>query len=126
MSIFDSLFFSVFRSSKTQFKKHSNTIGVIYITILQSSIVLLLGAFFAAFFSQMKVNMMSSTKAWVLFALTCVIIYFKNWIQYTGKKRNILNAKRTKSKSQHYALWVVLLLPIGCILLSILLLKSFS
>ena len=126
MSVFDSLFFSVFRSSKTKFKKYSNTIGVIYISILQSSIILLLGAFFAAFFNQMKVNMMSATKAWILFGLTCLILYFKNWIQYTGKKRNILNAKRTRSKSQHYALWIVLLLPLGCILLSLLLLKSFS
>ena len=126
MSVFDSLFFSVFHSSKNAFKKHSSTISVIYITILQSSIILLLGAFFGAFFNHMKVSMMSSTKAWILFGLSCVIVYFKNWIQYTGKKRNILNAKRTKSKSQHYALWIILILPIGCILLSILLLKSFS
>ena len=126
MSVFDSLFFSVFQSSKTRFKKRSNAIGVLYITILQSSIILLLGAFFAAFFSQMKVNMMSSTKAWVLFGLTCLIVYFKNWIQYTGKKRNILNAKRTRTKTNNYSLGVIILLPLGCILLSILLLKSFS
>ncbi|OUR91666.1 hypothetical protein A9Q87_10200 [Flavobacteriales bacterium 34_180_T64] len=126
MSVFDSLFFSIIQSTKTRFKKRSNTMGVLYITILQSSIILLLGAFFAAFFNQMNVSMMSATKAWVLFGLTCLIVYFKNWIQYTGKKRNILNAKRTKTKTSHYSVWVIVILPLGCILLSILLLKSVS
>jgi len=86
---------------------------------------LLLGAFFSAFLNQMKVNTMSSTKAWILFSIACVIIYFKNWVQFTGKKRSVLNAKMTKSKSHQYAIWILILLPIGCIALAILLLKSF-
>jgi hypothetical protein len=123
MNLFDSIFFSFFNHSKKRFKKHFNGISVFYITLLQSSVLLLLGIFFSEFFTQMKVNTMSSTKAWALFIITALIIYFKNWMQSSGKKRIILKAKMTKNKSQDYNFWVLCLLPLGCIFLSILLLK---
>lgn len=71
----------------------------------------------------MKVNTMSSTKAWTLFIITTLILYFKNWMQSSGKKRLVLKAKMNKNKSQDYNFWVLCLLPIACIFLSVLLLK---
>ncbi len=123
MSIFDQFVLSVFKYYKTRFKRKANTIAVFYISVLQSSILLLLGVFFAEFFKQMRVETMSSTKAWTLFFIASIIIYFKNWMSYSGKKRKVLNAKQTKRKSLQYSIWVLWLLPLGCIVLSIILLR---
>lgn len=123
MSIFDQFVLSVFKFYKPRFKRKANAIAVFYITVLQASILLLLGVFFAAFFAQMHVDTMSSSKAWTLFGLAVAFIYFKNWMGYSGKKRNILNAKNTKRKSQHYSIWILWLLPLGCITLAVLLNK---
>jgi len=121
MSVFDQFVISVFNYYKAKFKRKANAIAIFYISLLQSSIILLLGVFFAAFFKQMNVETMSSSKAWTIFVLISVFIYFKNWMGYSGKKRNILNAKNTKRKSQQHSIWVLWLLPIGCIALAVLL-----
>jgi len=123
MSIFDQFVLSVFKFYKPRFKRKANTIAVFYISLLQASIILLLGVFFAAFFAQMHVETMSSSKAWTLFGMAGAFIYFKNWMSYSGKKRNILNAKNTKRKSQQHSIWILWLLPIGCIALTVLLYK---
>lgn len=123
MSVFDALYFSVFNHAKKRFKKRVNTISLLYVTILQCALILLLGVFFSEFLNQMKVNTMSATKAWTLFIIVCTVIYFKNWMQYSGKKRNILRAQKNSIKSKDFSVFTLLLLPIGIIVLSILLLK---
>ncbi|RKE98674.1 hypothetical protein [Ichthyenterobacterium magnum] len=125
MILSDQFFFSVFNHYKTRYKKHANTIAIAYITLLQSSLVLLLGVFFSVFLKQMNTTTMSSTKAWVLFFLTVLVIYFKNWLKYSGKTRKILNAKANKSKSQGFNIFALFLLPFGLIFIALLLLKSF-
>ncbi|WP_425076568.1 hypothetical protein [Psychroserpens sp. S379A] len=124
MTTFDIFFFSIFSHYKTRFKQKANTIAVFYISVLQIALLFLLGSFFAVFLSQMNVATMSSSKAWTLFIIASVIIYFKNWIQYSGKKRKVLNAKTNKSKSKLYSIWLLWLLPIACIGLSIIILKA--
>ncbi len=125
MTIFDQLAISIFNHYKPRLKRKANTITVFYITLLQGSILLLLGVFFSEFFNQMKVNTMSSSNAWTLFVIAVVIIYFKNWMVYSGKRRLVLNAKSNKKKHTSYNVWVLWLLPFGCIALSILLLNKF-
>ncbi len=123
MSIFDSLFFNVFNHYKAKHKKRSITFAVLYLTLLQLSIILVLGVFFAAFFNQMNIDTMSSDKGWALFIVTSFIVYFKNWIQNSGRKRSVMNAKLSKRKSRHYNIWLLWLLPICLIALSILLMQ---
>ena len=123
MTVFDQFVLSVFNHYKPVFKTKANIIAVVYISLLQSSILLLLGVFFAAFFQQMKVSTMSSDKAWILFGVSVIGIYFKNWINYSGKKRTLLNAKRTKQKHTNYNVWILWLIPLACISLAILLLQ---
>lgn len=123
MSLFDQFFFNVFNHYKAKYKKRSITFAVLYITILQMSIILVLGVFFAAFFIQMNVETISSEKAWILFVITSCIIYFKNWIQFSGRKRSVMNAKLSKRKSKHFNIWLLWLLPVSCIALSILLMQ---
>jgi len=115
----------MFKYYKPKFKDKAKVISLVYIHFLQASLVLLLGVFFSIFLSQMNVDTMSSTKAWSLFVIAIVILYFKNWMSYSGRKRRVLNAKFTKKKAQNYSIWILWLLPFGCIILSILLLQKF-
>ena len=124
MTVFDQLALSIFNFYKPRFKQKANAIAVFYLSLLQSSIVLVLGVFFAAFFRQMKVDTMSSSKAWTLFVIVVIIIYFKNWMSFSGKKRLRLNAKRTKQKTHQHNIWVLWLLPPACIALAFLLLTK--
>ncbi|WP_283636354.1 hypothetical protein [Aquaticitalea lipolytica] len=124
MSFFDTLFFNVFNYYKnSRFKKSAINIALYYITIVQGSLLLLLGVFFSEFFNQMNVITMSSIKAWTLYVIAVVILLFKNWIQYSGKRRNILNAKQKRKSG--YSIWTLWLIPIICVFLSILMLKVF-
>jgi len=118
MSIFDSLFFNVFKHYKDAKSKKANQIATVYISILQCALVLVLGVFFAGFFKQMNMETMSQDKAWVLFIMVSVFIFFKNWMQYAGRKRKVLNAKMLKKKSANYSIYLLWLLPIACILLA--------
>ncbi len=112
MSTFDALFFHFFQYYKSKKSKKANSIATFYLTLLQSSLLLLLGVFFAGFFKQMHVQTMSSVKAWTLFGLVVIFLYFKNWIQYSGKKRKVLNAKVLKNRKLHYNIWLLWLLPV--------------
>lgn len=115
MNLFDILFYNMFSQYKTKYKQKANNIAVTYVTLFQVTLILLLGVFFAGFFKQMNMVTMSSTKAWTLFVLISVFIYFKNWMQYTGKKRMMINAKMNKKKTDHYSLWLLWLLPIAAL-----------
>ncbi|MDO5988200.1 hypothetical protein Q4Q39_12365 [Flavivirga amylovorans] len=115
MNLFDILFYNIFSQYKTKYKQKANNIAITYVTLLQVSLLLLLGVFFAGFFKQMNMVTMSSTKAWTLFALMAVFLYFKNWMQYTGKKRMMINAKMNKKRSQNYSIWLLWFLPIAAL-----------
>ena len=118
MTLFDKFFFSVFKYYKDAQNKKANTIATVYISVLQSALILLFGVFFAGFFKQMNVNTLSQDKAITLFVLVCVFIFFKNWMQYAGRKRKVLNAKMLKSKSLGYNIWLIWLIPLVCLGLS--------
>jgi len=124
MTIFDEFVISVFNYYKTRFKRKANVIAIFYVSVLQSSLVLLLGIFFAKFLRQMKVDTMSASKAWTLFIIASLIIYFINWLGYSGKKRRVLNAKQIARKSTNHSIWVLWLLPLGTIALAMLILKK--
>ena len=116
MTAFDTLFFHFFQHYKTKKSKKASSIATFYVTVLQCSLLLLLGVFFAKFFKQMHVDTMSAGKAWTLFVLTAIFIYFKNWMQYGGTKLKVRNAKRLKNKKltyNIYALWVLPLVILG-------------
>ena len=125
MTLFDQFALNVFNYCKPRFKRKANAIAVFYLSLLQCSMLLLLGVFFSEFFSQMKVEMMSSSNAWTMFTIAVVLIYFKNWMTFTGKKRLLLNAKSNKKKSSSYNVWVLWLIPLGFIAISLMLLNKF-
>lgn len=124
MTLFDQLFFNSFNHYKRgTYKKKANSIAIVYITIVQASFLLVLGVFFAEFFHQMHVSTMSATKAWILYALACLLLYFINWIQYSGKKRKIMNANQ--KKKSNYGIWTLWLIPSVALFLAMLFLRFF-
>tara|TARA_B110000483_G_scaffold46212_1_gene57702 strand:- start:4847 stop:5224 length:378 start_codon:yes stop_codon:yes gene_type:complete len=124
MNYFNQLYFTVFSRFKGRFKHKANTIALYYISVVEMALLLLLGVFFVKFLDQMKVVVMSGANAWLLFIITAVIIYFKNWISYSGRKRRVLNAKLSIKKDLEYSLFLLLAFPIGIIGLSFLILKA--
>lgn len=124
MTTFDSLFFHFFQHYKAKKNKKANTIATFYVTLLQCSLLLLLGVFFAGFFRQMHVATMSAPKAWTLFVLVAVVTYFKNWMQYGGRKRKVLNAKILKKKKLTYSMGLLWLTPIAILALTLVLLQA--
>jgi hypothetical protein len=124
MTVFDSLFFNVFKHYKDAKSKKANQYATMYISILQCAILFVLGVFFAGFFNQMHINTISQDKAWLLFILISVFIFFKNWIQYAGKKRKVLNAKMLKNKSANYSIFMLWLLPVACVVLALVILQA--
>ncbi|MGB5417473.1 hypothetical protein [Algibacter sp.] len=113
MTTFDALFFHFFQHYKTKKSKKANNIATFYVTVLQCCLLLLLGVFFAGFFRQMHVVTMDAPKAWTLFVLVAIFLYFKNWMQYGGRKRKVLNAKMLKKKKLSYNIWLLWLLPVA-------------
>lgn len=125
MNSFDILFYNVFTFFKPKYKQKSINIAVVYIAVLQTALVLLLGTFFAKFFNQMNMTTMSSDKAWAVFVLISIFLLFKNWMQYTGKRRMMINAKMTKKVHTSYSIWLLMFLPICIFVLTLILFKAF-
>lgn len=124
MTIFDKIFFFIFTHFKATYKKKANTIALVYTSVLQIALLFLLGCFFAAFFSQMHVDVMSEEKAWIVFVLLSLGLYFKNWISYNGNTRRVMNAKLTKKKSQKYNITLLVALPFICLAMGFLFLQA--
>jgi hypothetical protein len=121
MEQFDNLFFSVFQFYKTKHKTKANDIALFYILMLQSSVLLLLGTFFMLFFSGMNVDVLSISKAWILYVVIVIALLFRNWIYYTGKKRKVLNTKLNNTAATNVlVLWII---PLACFALAILLMQ---
>ncbi|AUS04725.1 hypothetical protein [Pseudotamlana carrageenivorans] len=124
MTTFDKLFFHFFQYYKSKKSKKANDIATFYVSFLQCSLLLLLGVFFSGFFKQMNVQTMSASKAWILFVLVVIFIYFKNWMQYGGRKRKIRNVKMLKNKKLDYNIWVLWFLPVVVLGLTLVLFQA--
>ena len=93
------------------------------VTLTFSRTLLFLGVFFSEFFKQMRLTTLTNNEVWLIYFLGIIGLYFMNWIQYSGRKRNIRRANLSKSKSEHRSIVILWLIPILCILLSIIFLK---
>jgi ABC-type multidrug transport system fused ATPase/permease subunit len=104
MNYFNQLYLTVFNRFKASLKQKANTIALFYVSIVEIAIMLLLGTFFIKFLDQMKVVVM-------------------NGLNYSGRKRLILNAKLSKRKDLEYSLFILISLPFGLFGLSLMMLK---
>ena len=65
------------------------------------------GRFFMKFSKQMKMNFLTTPNSWLLFVGITMVVLFKNWVGYSGKKRSILFSKASKPGAKHSLLWLV-------------------
>tara|TARA_B100000768_G_scaffold31445_1_gene29913 strand:- start:5327 stop:5704 length:378 start_codon:yes stop_codon:yes gene_type:complete len=124
MSYFNKLYLTVFSRFKSRFKQKANTIALFYVSLVEIGLTLLIGVFFIKFLDQMKVVIMSGSNAWLLFIMTALFVHFKNWVNFSGRKRRVLNAKLSNKKELQYSLFILIVLPLGIIGLSLLMLKA--
>ena len=124
MNYFNQLYITVFSRFKGRFKQKANTIALYYISVVEIALLLLIGVFFNKFLDQMKVVFMTGADAWLLFIMTAVFIHFKNWVNYSGRKRRVLNAKLSSKKGLEYSSFLLIVLPIGIVGLSLLMIKA--
>ena len=123
MNYFNHLYLTVFNRFKARLKQKANTIALFYVSIVEIEVVLLVGIFFIKFLDQMNVVIMNGANAWLLFIIASLFIHFKNWLNYSGRKRLILNAKLSKRKDLDYSLFILISLPFGLLGLSLMILK---
>ncbi|MDG1042302.1 MAG: hypothetical protein P8O96_05580 [Flavobacteriaceae bacterium] len=124
MNFFDQLYLTIFNRFKGRYKQKANTIALYYTSGLQIALLFLGGVFFIKFLEQMKVVVMSSSNTGLLFVMTAVVLHFKNWVSYSGRKRRVLNAKLSKKKDLGYSMLTLVALPVAIIALSILFYKA--
>ena len=124
MNFFDQLYLTIFNRFKGRYKHKANTIALYYTSGLQIALLFLGGVFFIKFLEQMKVVVMSSSNTGLLFVMTAVVLHFKNWVSYSGRKRRVLNAKLSKKKDLGYSMLTFVVLPVAIISLSILFYKA--
>ena len=124
MSYFNKLYLTVFSRFKSRFKQKANTIALFYVSLVEIGLTLLIGVFFIKFLDQMKVVIMSGSNAWLLFIMTALFVHFKNWVNFSGRKRRVLNAKLSNKKELQYSLFILIVLPLAIIGLSLLMLKA--
>jgi len=72
----------------------------------------------------MNMTTMSQDKAIVIFILVSIFIFFKNWMQYAGQKRKVLNAKMLRKKTATYSIFMLWLLPVASIVLAIIIYQA--
>ncbi len=117
----DQFYITIFNHYKKKFGKKSLSIALFYINFLELALLLVIGLFFMAFATQMKLTVMSLHKFWILFSIVSLFIIFKNWMRFNGKRRNVLNAKLKAKKTSILLIW---LLPIGCLTLAFVLFQA--
>ncbi|MDG1014430.1 MAG: hypothetical protein P8O09_04375 [Flavobacteriaceae bacterium] len=123
MNYFNRLYLTTFNRFKARFRQKANTIALFYVSIVEIAITLLLGIFFIKFLDQMKVVITNGTNGWLLFIILALFIHFKNWLNYSGRKRRILNAKLSNKKDLEYSLFILISLPLGLLGLSLIMLE---
>ena len=124
MNFFDQLYLTIFNRFKGRYKQKANTIALYYTSILQIALLFLGGVFFIKFLEQMKVVVMSSSNTGLLFVMTAVVLHFKNWVSYSGRKRRVLNSKLSKKKDLGYSMLTLVAFPVAIIASSILFYKA--
>ena len=124
MNFFDQLYLTIFNRFKGRYKQKANTIALYYTSGLQIALLFLGGVFFIKFLEQMKVVVMSSSNTGLLVVMTAVVLHFKNWVSYSGRKRRVLNAKLSKKKDLGYSMLILVALPVAIIALSVLFYKA--
>ena len=123
MNFFDKLYLSVFNQVKHYKPKLAPRWAHFYVSVFQIALCLFFGVFFMKFSKQMKLNILDDTSLWIVSLGIIVFIFFKNWMSYNGKKRNILNSRNTK-RLKPYSAYILIVFLLALFALSFVLSKA--
>ena len=123
MNFFDRLYLSVFQEVKQYKPKLAARWARFYVSVFQIALCLFFGIFFMKFSKQMKLNILDDTSLWIVSLGIIVFIFFKNWMSYNGKKRNILNSRNTK-RLKPYSAYILIVFLLALFALSFVLSKA--
>lgn len=115
-TMLDRFYISFLKKTKPRYGRKSISLSLYYICIVEIAFFVLLAVFFSAFATQLNIVKMSTEKVLIIAVLAIIFICFKNWMRFNGKRRNILNAK---SKFKTIETWKLILVPMVCILMSV-------
>jgi len=107
---FNHIFISVLNHLSQKLKKQKAIrYSILYITILQLSLIIFLSIVSIKFFLQFNITLFNTSNLWGILILTTIIVYFRNWMFYTGKKINSIKSKLKPSNSgiNIYALYAI-------------------
>ena len=110
MNFFDKLYLSVFNQVKHYKPKLAPRWARFYVSVFQIALCLFFAVFFIKFSKQMKLNILDDTSLWIVSLGIIVFIFFKNWMSYNGKKRNILISRNTKRLKPYSAYTLIVFL----------------
>jgi magnesium-transporting ATPase (P-type) len=114
--ILDHLFASAHYCFRNKSKTFRNNFAFYYMLLFQLLLLLLLGLFFNAFSRQLNINTLSNNQ-YVFITISClIIILFRSWMVYTGKRRLLILSK-TKQKFTPFGIF-----KLSCIILLLLIL----
>ena len=123
MNFFDKLYLSVFNQVKHYKPKLAPRWAHFYVSVFQIALCLFFGVFFMKFSKQMKLNILDDTSLWIVSLGIIVLIFFKNWMSYNGKKRNILISSNTK-RLKPYSAYTLIVFLLALFALSFVLSKA--
>jgi magnesium-transporting ATPase (P-type) len=114
--ILDHLFSSAHYCFRNKSKTFRNNFAFYYMLLFQLLLLLLLGLFFNAFSRQLNINTLSNNQ-YVFITISClIIVLFRSWMVYTGKRRLLILSK-TKQKFTPFGIF-----KLSCIILLLLIL----
>lgn len=114
--ILDHLFASAHFCFKNKSKTFKNNFAFYYMLLFQLLFLLLLGLFFNAFSRQLNINTLSNNQYAFIATFSFIIVLYRSWMVYTGKRRLLLLSK-TKQKFTPFGIF-----KLSCVLLLLLIL----
>ena len=114
--ILDHLFASAHYCFRNKSKTFRNNFAFYYMLLFQILFLLLLGLFFNAFGRQLNINTLSNNQYIFIATSSFVIVLYRSWMVYTGKRRLLILSK-TKQKFTPFGIF-----KLSCIILLLLIL----
>ena len=116
----DQYYFKVLNHYKSRFKSKAQNVALFYISLLQLSIITAIFTFTVLFLDQMNQIIASKSDLWNLLGVFSIVLTFRNWFYYTGKKGILIRSKIKNTKLKESSVWTLWLMPIILLILAVL------
>lgn len=116
----DHYYFKILNHYKPRFKSKAQTVALLYMILLQLSIIMAIAGFIVLFFAQMNQTIISKSGLWQFLTVLSMVLIFRNWFYYTGKNSVSIRSKIKNVTLKGRDVWTLWLLPVALFTLFIL------